>query len=121
MTAGGNQKTRTWKMCDRGTDMTPESLVRKIFELDAQYQGSIIKAKSREDFLKTQIESLVSDALEESSEALKQVTVSLIAAVSLLESGGRKAAPSNKMFTMMISDYKKAIEQGRKVLWGAMP
>lgn len=53
---------------------------------------------------------------EEQQEAMIAVTTSLMAAVSLLEKGGRKAAPSDRMFDVMISDYKKAIEKGRAVM-----
>jgi hypothetical protein len=49
-------------------------------------------------------------------EALKDVTVSLIAAVSLLERGGKKAAGSDKMFSIMLDDYRKSIEAGRAAL-----
>lgn len=41
------------------------------------------------------------------------VLASLTAAISLLEAGGKQAAPSNKMFEMMIADYKKALDIGR--------
>lgn len=41
---------------------------------------------------------------------------SLTAAVSLLERGGKKAAPSDKMFTQMLIDYNGAIERARNVL-----
>lgn len=49
-------------------------------------------------------------------DALKHTTASLVAAVSLLEHGGRKAAPSDKMFEQMLVDYKAAIEHARQVL-----
>lgn len=44
------------------------------------------------------------------------VTASLAAAVSLLEGGGKKAAPSDKMFEMMLSDYRKALAAAREIL-----
>ena len=49
-------------------------------------------------------------------EALKHTTVHLIAAVSLLESGGKKAAASNKIFELMLTDYKASIEQARAAI-----
>jgi hypothetical protein len=49
-------------------------------------------------------------------EATTRSTVSLIAAVSLLESGGKKAAGSDKMFAQMLKDYKASIEIGRAAL-----
>jgi uncharacterized coiled-coil DUF342 family protein len=48
--------------------------------------------------------------------ALKDTTVCLLAAVSLLESGGKKAAPSNKMFDQMLVDYKNGVERARAAL-----
>ena len=50
-------------------------------------------------------------------EALKTVTVSLIACHSLLGAGGKRAAGSDKMFEIMMSDYAKAIEVGRSTAW----
>jgi len=52
-------------------------------------------------------------ALEEAAKVLRRATVSLVAAVSLLEQGGKQAAPSNKMFSQMLRDYKKAIEDAK--------
>ncbi len=48
--------------------------------------------------------------------ALKRTTASLVAAVSLLEHSGPSAAPSDKMFTVMITDYKKAIKAGQEAI-----
>lgn len=45
--------------------------------------------------------------------ALKNVTVHLIAAHSLLKSGGKKAAASNKIFDQMLADYERSFEIGR--------
>ena len=49
-------------------------------------------------------------------EALKDVTVHLIAAHSLLQSGGKKAASSNTVFSMMLADYEKSFEVGRAAI-----
>ena len=46
-------------------------------------------------------------------DAFKGVTASLSAAISLLENGGKKAAPSNKMFAIMLEDFRKALERAR--------
>jgi hypothetical protein len=45
-----------------------------------------------------------------------QLLSSLVAAVSLLKAGSKKAAPSDKMFDQMIVDYERAIENGRTYL-----
>lgn len=52
-------------------------------------------------------------------EALKTVTAHLISAHSLLERGGKKAAASDKVFSIMLSDYTKSIEEGRAALAAA--
>jgi hypothetical protein len=41
-----------------------QRIVDHIFKLDAQYQDGSIKAKSREDFVRTNFYSLVDKALE---------------------------------------------------------
>ena len=46
-------------------------------------------------------------------EALRCTTASLVAAISLLERGGKKAAPSDKMFDQMLVDYRNAVEKAR--------
>ena len=48
------------------------------------------------------------------AEAYKQTLASLVAAVSLLERGGKKAAPSDSMFAQMLTDYRAAIDAGRQ-------
>jgi len=50
--------------------------------------------------------------------ALKDATAHLVAAVSLLERGGKKATPSNKMFEQMLDDHKNSIERGRAAYLG---
>lgn len=52
-------------------------------------------------------------------EVLLDAAVSLVAAVSLLERGGKKAAPSDKMFAVMLDDYRASIERARAALKGA--
>lgn len=49
-------------------------------------------------------------------EALKNTTTNLVAAHSLLQGGGEKAAASNTMFEIMLKDYEKSIEVGRAAL-----
>ena len=51
-------------------------------------------------------------------EALIDTTASLVASVSLLERGGKKAAPSDKMFAQMLVDYKNSIDRARASLEG---
>ena len=44
---------------------------------------------------------------------------SLRAAISLLENGGKKAAPSDKMFKQMLLDYHKAADNAAAALKSA--
>lgn len=50
---------------------------------------------------------------------LMGLMASLEAAISLLERGGKKAAPSNKMFDQMLADYKKDLDAARAMLAAA--
>lgn len=52
-------------------------------------------------------------------EPMIAMAASLAAAISLLEKGGKKAAPSDKMFEQMLIDYRRALEDGRTALAGA--
>lgn len=47
---------------------------------------------------------------------LGNVTAHLVAAHSLLSRGGRKAAASDTIFKIMLQDYEKSFEAGRKWL-----
>lgn len=49
-------------------------------------------------------------------ETLIDVSASLAAAISLLESGGKCAAPSNKIFEMMLTDYRRSLARARRLL-----
>lgn len=51
--------------------------------------------------------------------ALIDNAASLEAAISLLERGGKKAAPSDKMFEMMLNDYRKSTNNARAALTSA--
>ena len=44
------------------------------------------------------------------------VGASLAAAISLLERGGKKAAPSDKMFAQMLVDYNASLDRFRTTL-----
>ena len=59
-------------------------------------------------------------ALQGDAEALREsllnTAASLAAAISLLERGSKKAAPSDKMFDMMLSDYRKTLASARTTL-----
>lgn len=43
----------------------PDRIAAQIFELDAQYQGGVIKAANRAEFLKTYVVPLIKRALDE--------------------------------------------------------
>ena len=48
--------------------------------------------------------------------ALINTGANLLAAISLLENGGKKAAPSDKMFEIMLSDYRAAGDRAAALL-----
>ena len=49
-------------------------------------------------------------------EIVVDLLASLVAAVSLLKRGSKKAAPSDKMSDQMIADYERSIAHGRAYL-----
>lgn len=58
----------------------------------------------------------LSNQIEALEAAVIDALSSLVAAVSLLERGEKKAAPSDKMFAQMLIDYNSAIERTQDVL-----
>jgi hypothetical protein len=54
--------------------------------------------------------------IEKLREAALDALASLVAAHSLLKRGGKKAAPSDKMFEQMLCDYDATITRARAVL-----
>lgn len=58
----------------------------------------------------------MSDIEQKYREAAIRSMAALSAAISLLERGGKKAAPSDKMFEMMLNDYRNALEFSRHAL-----
>jgi septal ring factor EnvC (AmiA/AmiB activator) len=55
-------------------------------------------------------------SLDAARKAHIDTTASLAAAVSLLERGGKKAAPSDKMFAQMLKDYNASLDRARAAL-----
>jgi hypothetical protein len=53
---------------------------------------------------------------DELLQAGKDALSSLVAAVSLLERGGKKAAASDKMFVQMLVDYNNSINRSRAAI-----
>ena len=56
------------------------------------------------------------DRIAQLEDALIDAGASLAAAISLLERGGKKAAASDKMFAVMLSDYQKSMDRARAAL-----
>lgn len=53
-------------------------------------------------------------------QTLLEIIPALAAAISLLERSPKTGAPSNKMFDLMLNDYKKSLEKGRINLMSAL-
>ncbi len=51
--------------------------------------------------------------ISKAKEALREVVPSLAAAISLLDRSPKTAAPSNRMFDVMLKNYKKSLSVGR--------
>jgi len=84
---------------------TELTYITRVADVQREYSEMQAKLKAR---------------IAELDAALVDVTARLVAAVSLLERGGKKAAPSNRMFNQMIVDYKNCIERSRAALSGEM-
>jgi len=95
--------------------MTEEIIYDFISKLSNIRDGKVIIAAAD---LKSTIETIgvLNARIAELEAALKDATVRLVAAISLLERGGKKAAPSNKMFEQMLVDYKNGVERARAAL-----
>lgn len=74
-----------------------------------------IEANARRIARVPQLEAMTL-AGEAMAEAATHAAASLVAAISLLERGGCKAAPSDKMFRQMLKDYKNAVDAYRAAL-----
>ena len=55
-------------------------------------------------------------AAPELHQHLRYTLASLTAAISLLEGGGKRAAPSDRMFEQMLDDYRHTAKAAREVL-----
>lgn len=96
------------------TDQELDALMAEALATSDQLTTSLNATKYIRDLL----DALA--ALRAENARLREVamdsTASLVAAVSLLERGGKKAAASNKMFDTMLSDYRKSIARARQAL-----
>ena len=105
--------------------MSEKPVKRYHMTHDRDFQR-ILAEVSGQEFLKfaQYVRSEDYDALkaenERLREALRDTTVNLLAAVSLLKSGGKKAAASDKMFAQMLVDYANSVERGRAAIDAAM-
>ena len=59
---------------------------------------------------------LMRERIKRLKRALINTGTNLLAAISLLENGGKKAAPSDKMFEIMLSDYRAAADRAAALL-----
>jgi hypothetical protein len=78
----------------------------------------LIKALQKEACEDAEIITRLRAENEKLREVLLDTTASLVASVSLLERGGKKAAPSDNMFSQMLVDYKNSIDRARAALEG---
>jgi hypothetical protein len=112
--------------------------VARIAELEALLREakSLLYSKHYDGYLDTRETQKAGDVARRIDAALKEptpmtdhrevvrllregavdVTASLVAAVYLLKHGGKKAAPSDKMFGQMVLDYEASIERARAAL-----
>ena len=88
---------------------TSEALRRAAFQAGAASRDAEVVSRDAE------VVSLVAEVVSLTNQ-LENVTAHLVAAHSLLSSGGKKAAASDTIFKIMLQDYEKSFEAGRKAL-----
>lgn len=76
-----------------------------------------LKARANEQWRRAEKAEAALSTIRVDSRIVRAMA-SLAAAISLLEGGGKKAAPSDKMFEQMLVDYRKALDGARAA---AMP
>ena len=85
------------------------------------FMNALREEGTKEDCL-IRIERLLDERAElqaclaEAVEVVRDVTPALIAAISLLERGGKRAAASDKMFAQMLKDYSASVKRARAFL-----
>ena len=108
-----------WEPEARAALAVAEPVIREQADIALREElAAVTERMSKLDFERTAAK-LERDALREENarlrKALIDILASLVASVDLLERGGKKAAPSDKMFAQMLVDYKNSIERGRAV------
>ena len=92
-----------------------EALADRIEELEAKLDW-VITERDETFALMLDRAQTAEAKLAKAVEAVIDAGASLAAAISLLEKGGKKAAPSNKMFDQMLADYRNSLERTRTTL-----
>lgn len=101
-----------------GADTHSAQLAAKdaeIKELTEQQQHFGRLAREHYEQLQAQIDAQAT-TIARLREACVDALSSLVAAISLLEKGGKKAAPSDKMFAQMLVDYNNSVARTRAAL-----
>jgi hypothetical protein len=94
-------------------------------------EDELTALKRRHDDRQRELLEANNREVERRREALAQVAAlrevglgclaSLVAAIDLLGRGGKKAAPSDKMFEVMLEDYRRSVDKARAVLTDITP
>lgn len=100
--------------------MTNAKLIAQLEDVREAYEKAGLHGENGVQIMANAIAALkASEArVKELEEAVTDAVASLVAAISLLERGGKDAAWSDKVFHTMLADYKKSVERSRAVLKG---
>ena len=105
-------------MSDEPFPGSPDDMMNTIAVLRARNEVLEAGARHWNGVYKTILDER--DALRARVAKLEAATIdaaaSLTAAISLLERGGKRAAPSDKMFEQMLVDYRNSLERARAAL-----
>jgi len=80
-----------------------------------------VMSDSKECTAISEVNASLRAEVERMTKALTISAASLVAAIRLLKRAGKKGAPSDKMFAMMLADYNKALDEARAALTSQEP
>lgn len=117
-TDGDQEQSRSNAACEALYSQI-ESLEAENADLKSRLDAYAQASRNTADLHQAAHNKTITPLREENARLRKVLTstaANLAAAISLLEHGGKQAAPSNNMFNQMILDYKNSLQRARDVL-----
>lgn len=112
----GDNRWSGWPLSVESVNEEDKTVVRTGGQWPYEWDA---KTSQHEAVANARLIALAPDMVAE-IERLREASIgcaaALAAAISLLERGGRKAAPSDRMFAQMLEDYRRALADTRAAL-----